>query len=526
MISTSSDVRIWQLTTIGWAVVIITALLMGVVYWDSIQLLLHRWESPEYGYAYMLPAIVAFLIWQRKDEIERIAFTGSWLGFLLLILSLVILWMGEQGAVHAIMQYALFVTILGATWSFVGGRVFRKILIPLVILAFAIPLPGFFYESLSNDLQLVSSQIGVAVIRLFGISVYLEGNVIDLGTYKLQVVEACSGLRYLFPLMTLGFIAAYFFKVAIWKRVLVFVSTIPITVLMNSFRIGAIGVLVEHWGVSMAEGFLHDFEGWIIFMACLGVLLLEMWLLTVFSRDARSLWQVFGIELPLPTPSDAIIKKRSIPLSAYASLFAVAAMSIYTVISPERNDVIPDRSDFAQFPMTLGDWRGRSEVMESIYVDALNFDDYLLANYRDQKTDATVGLYIGYYSIQRADKVPHSPAACLPGGGWLVTDRGTKPVDGVAIDGVPLVVNRFVIEQKGSRQLVYYWFQQRGRVVASEYLVKWYLLVDAISEGRSDGALMRFTTVIGATESLDAADKRLADYAANIAPVLGDFIPN
>lgn len=524
--ATSSDTRIWQITTIGWIVISVTALMIGVVYWDGIHSLLQQWERPEYGYAYMLPLIVAFLIWQRKDQIERIQFTNAWRGFLLFLLSLCILWMGRQGAVQAVMQYALFLSILGAAWSFVGGKVLKKILMPLVILILAIPLPGFVYQNLSNELQLISSQIGVAVIRLFGISVYLEGNVIDLGTYKLQVVEACSGLRYLFPLMTLGFIAAYFYKVAIWKRVLVFVSTIPITVLMNSFRIGAIGVLVEYWGVSMAEGFLHDFEGWLIFMACLGVLLLEMWLLTVFSRDARPLWQVFGIEFPPPPPSDAVIMQRSTSLSAYASLLVVAAMSVYTVVSPERGDVIPKRKDFAVFPMNLGDWHGKSERMDSIYFEALNFDDYLLADYRENDSTMAVGLYIGYYGIQRADKVPHSPAACLPGGGWLITDRGSKVVDGVKINGVPLVVKRFVIEQKGTRQLVYYWFQQRGRVVENEFLVKWYLMIDQINKGRSDGALVRFTTIIRPTDTVEAADKRLASLAANIAPVLGDFIPN
>lgn len=107
---------------------------------------------------------------------------------------------------------------------------------------------------------------------MFQIPVFLEGNIIDLGVYQLQVVEACSGLRYLFPLMSLGFIAAYFYQAAFWKRAIVFLMTIPITILMNSFRIGVIGVMVDNWGISMAEGFLHDFEGWIIFMACAAIL--------------------------------------------------------------------------------------------------------------------------------------------------------------------------------------------------------------------------------------------------------------
>jgi exosortase len=107
--------------------------------------------------------------------------------------------------------------------------------VPLLLLGLMIPLPTFLYQGLSAQMQLISSQIGVAIIRLFNISVFLEGNVIDLGNYKLQVAEACNGLRYLFPLMALGFIAAYLFKGALWKRAVIFLSTIPITILMNSF---------------------------------------------------------------------------------------------------------------------------------------------------------------------------------------------------------------------------------------------------------------------------------------------------
>src|ERR1039457_5061617 len=139
-----------------------------------------------------------------------------------------------------------------------------------------VPLPEFLYQNVSAELQLLSSEIGVWFIRLFGISVYLEGNVIDLGAYRLQVAEACSGLRYLFPLMIIGFLVAYFFKTAFWKRALLFLSSIPITILMNSLRIGAIWLMVEHWGESMEEVSVHEFQGWVVFMASGALLVLEM----------------------------------------------------------------------------------------------------------------------------------------------------------------------------------------------------------------------------------------------------------
>src|SRR4029079_8443440 len=124
-------------------------------------------------------------------------------------------------------------------------------------------------------------------IRLVGIPVYLEGNVIDLGVYKLQVVEACSGLRYLYPLLSLGFLAAYLFQAPLWQRAIVFLSTIPITILMNSLRIAIVGILVNSYGPQDADGFLHMFEGWIIFIACAGVLVAEMALFARFASRKR-----------------------------------------------------------------------------------------------------------------------------------------------------------------------------------------------------------------------------------------------
>src|SRR6202035_4926761 len=174
----------------------------------------------------------------------------------------------------------------GLILSFLGWSAFRLIAIPLLILLFMIPLPQFILANLSTKLQLLSSQIGVDVMRLFNVSVFVEGNVIDLGGYKLQVAEACSGLRYLFPLMTLGFLMAYFYKGALWKRMVLFLSSIPLTVVMNSLRIGTIGVMVEHWGIAMAEGFLHEFQGWAVFMASAGLMLGEIALLTRIGRES------------------------------------------------------------------------------------------------------------------------------------------------------------------------------------------------------------------------------------------------
>ena len=125
---------------------------------------------------------------------------------------------------------------------------------------------------------------------------YREGNVIDLGPIQLQVVEACSGIRYLFPLMALTLLCAYLYRESLWKRVLLVLSSIPISILLNGFRIGAIGVLVETYGGSAAEGFSHFFEGWVFFVASLGLLCAEMWILARVGSSAtrRPFAQLIG----------------------------------------------------------------------------------------------------------------------------------------------------------------------------------------------------------------------------------------
>ncbi len=268
---------VFRLTPLAW-VLLSVALVASVlaVKTGLAQMLGWLLTRPEYSHCIIIPFVAAFLVWQRRDQIERMPFPGSWVGLLLTLVGAMVGFVGKMSALFTIEDYSVLITLYGVVLALTGWRVFRLLWVPLLILIFMVPLPEFLYQNFSVQLQLLSSQIGVWLIRLFAISVYLEGNVIDLGVYKLQVAEACSGLRYLFPLMTIGFLIAYFFKTAFWKRALLFLSSIPITILMNSIRIGAIGVMVERWGVSMAEGFVHEFQGWAVFMASGALMALEM----------------------------------------------------------------------------------------------------------------------------------------------------------------------------------------------------------------------------------------------------------
>lgn len=508
-------------------IALVLASLAGLIFlfYDSLEVMVRWWSTrEEYSHGFLIPLISAYLIWQRSDVLRQIRFESSWPALLVLLAGVFLFFLGEISTVYTIVQYAFLVALYGLVWALVGTRVFKIIAVPLLLLLFMVPFPSFIYNNLSSKLQLISSEIGVFVIRLFGISVFLEGNVIDLGSYKLQVVEACNGLRYLFPLMTLGFIMAYFYHAELWKRAIVFLSTIPITILMNSFRIGVIGVMVDNWGQGMAEGFLHDFEGWVIFMACFGILFVEMWLLMRVTNDKRPLKEAFGIDPPSPIQENATFEEREVPITFLIALVVIAVAIIPAAILPEREETVVLRTSLVEFPEELPGWTGRFEPMEQVYIDTLKFTDYTIINYQNDN-GVTVNFYTAFYGSQRKGQSAHSPRSCLPGGGWRIESLSQRKLDEVTMYGKPLRINRVVIGLGEHKQLVYYWFQQRGRIITNEYLVKWYMFVDALFKNRTDGALVRLTVPYRDSQDIGELDAVLTGFAKELGTRLPEYVP-
>jgi exosortase D (VPLPA-CTERM-specific) len=496
------------------------------IYWEGVAQMVRVWEREEYSYAYLLPFVIVFFLWQKKNALAETGLTGSWIGFGLVLFALFMFVAGELGTLYTVIQYGFVLALIGATLALLGRRAFGLVAVPVLMLLFLVPLPNFLYNNLSAYLQLISSEWGVWVIRQFGIPVNLEGNVIDLGDMKLQVVEACSGLRYLFPLFAIGFVVAYVFEAPFWKRAVLVLSTIPITVLMNSLRIGLTGVAVNYWGKEVADDFMHYFEGWVVFMACLALLIGEMWVLNRIGGGKKRLDEVFRIEMPGRwTGAEPPLAGTRLPWPFVAVLALLAATAVATVALPERQEIRPARADLVEFPMLLGDWRGRSERMDQDLIDTLQFDDYLQANFEGPRRKV-VNLYVAYYGSQQKGASVHSPRSCIPGGGWEIQSLDQVTVPGVTVSGEPLRVNRVQIQKGNIRHLTYYWFQQRGRVLTNEYLVKWYIFQDALTRRRTDGSLVRLTTLLPPGEPVENAEARLEEMARLVTGQLERYLPN
>lgn len=507
--------------------------LLGVIYFDALRYMAGIWvEDENYGHGFFVPFISLFLIWLKRDKIRALESWGSWWGLSLILLGVVFYGLGELGTLMVLLHLSFWLVLVGLCWAALGGRILRELSFPLLYLLTMIPLPQFLLQGLSGQLQLISSALGVGCLQVIGVTAFRDGNVIDLGPIQLQVVEACSGLRYLFPLMSLSLLCSYLFQAPMWKRVVVFLSSMPIAIVLNGFRIGVIGVLVELFGAGAAEGFLHLFEGWVIFLMSLAILALVIWGLSRIGSTAER--QSFSDLLRLPSGSGTAVQPGAVRSSFLtgalpAPLFcAVGLLVSLAVASPyliSREEIVPARQSLLNFPMQVQQWQGSTFPLEKEYIETLRFDDYLLADYR-AAGGSPVNFYVAYYRSQRKGQSAHSPRTCIPGGGWEITSLRTMEVPTNDATTASLRVNRLVIQKADAKQIVYYWFKQRDRVLVNEYLVKFFLVWDAFAKQRTDGALIRLTASVQPGHDEAEADSVLVDFTKAANPLMSRFVPD
>jgi exosortase D (VPLPA-CTERM-specific) len=390
------------------------------------------------------------------------------------------------------------------------------------------PPPHFLNTKLTFGLKLISSQLGVALLHLYGMSAYREGNVIDLGFTQLQVVDACSGLRFLFPLLIMGILLAYYYRAALWKRLVLVLSTIPLTIVTNSLRIALTGIIYTHWGAAAAEGFFHGFSGWLIFMVSLAVLLAEIWVLRrIATGPGESFFPKSGAKHQTPETIEAHPTNKG-----WRGFFAPPQFVVGVVVllltmgisaGVEFREKVPSSRLFSQFPLTAGPWGGTRQYLEQKFLAELDLSDYVMIDYLSPQ-GKPVNFYVAYYESQRKGESIHSPETCMPGGGWIFNKAGTVQV-ALAEPGRSITVNRAVVEKSGNQQLAYFWFPARGRILTNALEMKIYTFWDALTRQRTDGALVRLITPMLPGEQAEDAEKRLQEFTKQIVPVLNEFIP-
>jgi exosortase D (VPLPA-CTERM-specific) len=517
-------------------------LLLGIYYSALSWLVTHDWAKADFSYCYLIVPVGIYLVWDKRTELSRQSASPSWVGVGIIFVGVLFFWLGELAGEFFTIYFSFWMVLVGLCWLHLGWNKLKTILFPLVFLLAMFPFPNFLYNKISLKAKLISSQLGVNIMHAYGMSAYREGNVIDLGFTQLQVVDACSGLRYLFPLFIVGLVMAYFFKAKFWKRAVVVLSSIPLSIVTNSLRIAMTGILYEKWGAAVAEGFFHGFSGWFIFMFSFAVLLFEMWVLNKIFPEKDRGWEQEkgggqkeaervgeeGVDGGTPVSETGHDGKKGVVALFSPPQFVVAGILLLATLGlsygVEFREKIPPNKSFARFPLEVGNWSGSRESMEQKFVETLDLSDYVIVDYRNQQ-GKTVNFYVAYYESQRKGESIHSPATCLPGGGWIFKEAGAATIPVPAYDGQPMEVNRAFMQKGAYKQLSYYWFPQRGRILTNAYELKLFTFWDALTKQRTDGALVRVITPVYESEDVADAEKRLQNFTAAITPVLKDYIP-
>ncbi len=265
---------------------LVLAIAWLVLYYDVLRRLVSDWRVDEnYSHGFLIPIISAYAIWRRRDRLRSIRPEPRLaLGGCLMVVAVLMLFAGILGAELYITRISMLLSIVALTLYFGGAGWLRELAFPIGLWLLALPVPYIVFNQVALPLQYIASDYATRAIKLFGIPALREGNIIELAQMKLQVVEACSGIRSLVSLATLAVVYAYFTESKWWRRITLVALVVPIAIMANAARVAGTGVMAHLRGIRAAEGFMHWFSGWVVFLVAVLILLASAQSLNLFER--------------------------------------------------------------------------------------------------------------------------------------------------------------------------------------------------------------------------------------------------
>src|SRR6478735_9275495 len=247
---------------------------LAAVYWQVFVRLIDAWiVDGNYSHGWLIIPIAAYFAWERRDKLAATPLRPSWFGLVVFAFGVLVLLAGLMGSEFFLSRVSIIITLAGIVLFLFGWAHLRILAFPLAFLLLMIPLPAIVFNKIAFPLQLLASQVGESAISAANIPVLREGNVLVLANTSLEVAEACSGIRSLVSLITLGLVFGYFADPRGWVRALIVASTIPVAIISNAARVAGTGILAHYYGPSAAEGFFHEFSGWHVFIVAFVMIL-------------------------------------------------------------------------------------------------------------------------------------------------------------------------------------------------------------------------------------------------------------
>jgi len=268
----------------------LTVVLAIGVFFPVLQFMVRHWRTvPDYSHGFIVAPLAVYFAWEQRGKLRNTPIEPSWWGVLPLLMGAAALAVGRLGVELMAMRTAFVFTLHGLVLLLLGWYAYRTLLFPLLFLFLMVPLPQSLANTITFPLQLIATDLAMTPLYWLGIPALREGNIIHLANTQLLVAEACSGLRSVMALGTLGVVFAYFFRRRWTERIILVLSTLPIAILVNAFRVALTGYLTYTIGEEAAEGIIHQTEGFFTFALAFALLLLEAWALQIiFGRDASA----------------------------------------------------------------------------------------------------------------------------------------------------------------------------------------------------------------------------------------------
>ena len=276
---------VWeQLQKFGWQGALLGAVFVALYFSVLVHLVRQWYTDPDYSHGFLVPFLSAFLIWQRRDKLSQVVRRPSNWGLLIVVLSLGLLFLGSMGAELFLTRVSMIGTICGMIVYFSGWRLLRSMAFPLAFLLFAIPIPALIYNEIVFPLQGIASRFATGLLEMLNLfPIMREGNILIMPGMRLEVVEACSGIRSLMSLLALAAGYGYLAEKSIAVRWFMFLAMIPLAIISNGTRVMITALMTNYIGPQAAEGFMHEFSGWVIFVVATA-LFLALHSLTVVIR--------------------------------------------------------------------------------------------------------------------------------------------------------------------------------------------------------------------------------------------------
>ncbi len=261
-------------STFAWITIAWVSALLLIAYGSVLWRLAEVWYNDgDMGHGFFVPVIAGYIAWQTRDRIRGVNPQPNWWGLAIMAFGAVQLWIGTLGAELFLARTSFVITIIGAVLLLGGPAYLKAFGFPLFLLFFMVPIPAIIYNQITFPLQLFASRVAEGSISVLGIPVIREGNILELAQQKLNVVEACSGIRSLLTLTFLSLVYGYFTEKRGWVRVTLFLATIPIAIIQNAGRVTITGI-ASQFNPDLAEGWFHEAEGWVTFMVAFAILAL------------------------------------------------------------------------------------------------------------------------------------------------------------------------------------------------------------------------------------------------------------